>query len=705
MDLQELYKWRDIFLAGGKLVELRVLTTGGKETFSGYFYDIEKAIPQLAELEKDQRHNFYFTVNEPKQACSSRIQFNTFKVNPKTTEKVDIERRWWIPIDFDCERPADVASSNEEKEFAHQKAIEVYKFFKSIGWPEPVVNDSSSGYHIYVPCDMENVKAGDRSEVAVKNFLAALQHMFGDDHVKVDQKPCDSCRIMRLPGFYGRKGLNTEERPHRLAKVLLVPKEITTRVTVEQVEAFAARYLPPPQPMTKAPRVYMGQTQPFDLEEFITKHGIQIHNKSTMSDGTTKYVLDHCLFNENHKHPDAAFFVMPNGAISYKCLHDSCSDKTWQDVRLMFEPDAYDKKDSFYQQPMYRKQYFAPKPKYEVKKENKDDGKKWLCTRDVDRHALDNFERIYTGFHNIDRATRGLIFGNITVLAGSNSSGKSAWLNSLILNALEQNCISALWSGEMRKELLVTFLYMVAAGSACKKSNYSEDYYVPDPIADKIDDWMDQRFFLYNNKYGNKWEQLLSDMKEVIQQGAKLLILDNLFSMNIDGFGGDKNTNQKDFVVQLKELAEEHNVHIILVAHPRKVTSFIRKEDISGTSNITDAADNVFLIHRNNNDFQKRAKEFFGEAAFNQKELFKYGNVIEIAKCRMFGDAVDELCGLYYDIPSHQFTNEAGELIEYGWRDYKSKEKPVYGNPNFDSQPQPPVTNDNLFGTNEDVPY
>ena len=57
-----------------------------------------------------------------------------------------------------------------------------------------------------------------------------------------------------------------------------------------------------------------------------------------------KYVLEHCLFDESHKGKDAAIFQKPDGSLGYKCFHNSCSDKHWKDVRLLFEPDAYDKK-------------------------------------------------------------------------------------------------------------------------------------------------------------------------------------------------------------------------------------------------------------------------------------------------------------------------------------------------------------------------
>ena len=60
--------------------------------------------------------------------------------------------------------------------------------------------------------------------------------------------------------------------------------------------------------------------------------------------GTVKYILEHCLFDENHKGKDAAIFQKSDGSLGYKCFHNSCSDKHWKDVRLLFEPDAYDKK-------------------------------------------------------------------------------------------------------------------------------------------------------------------------------------------------------------------------------------------------------------------------------------------------------------------------------------------------------------------------
>ena len=676
MDIQELYKWRDVFLTDGKLTEIRVLTTGKQETYSGYFYDIDIAIPMLKQLEQDPRHNFYFTVNEPKRACNSRIQFNSFQKNPKTTSKEDIAHRWWIPLDLDVGRVSDVASTDEEKEYAHQKALEVFRFLKEEGFPLPVVADSSSGYHLYVPADLANEKAGDRSELAVKKFFEVLDQKFSDEKVHIDSKPCDSNRIMRLAGFMGRKGLNTKERPHRLAKIIKVPT-IDRRVTIEELEAFNDKYLPKEQPKQISPRQYNGSNrEPFDVESFLSQHGVGVHNKTVASDGTVKYVLDHCAFNDQHQHPDAAIFVMPNGAISYKCLHDSCSDKDWKAFRLLFDPHAYDEKPRDYYRPTQYEHYRIPtKPQYEFKVENEELGKKWLCTKDVTKIDLSKLQLIQTGYNALDKAIKGLILGEVSIISGSNSSGKSSWLNCVMLNAREKGFKSALWSGELQKEMLVAWLQSAAAGNAVEKSKFNDSYYVPNTIIEKIDKWLDGWFYLYNNEYGNKWEQIFKDMEELVSADVKLFILDNLFSLDIDLFDGDNNKKQKELVMQICRFAKKNKVHIILVAHPRKSMAFLRKDDISGTSDIGNAADNIFIVHRNNNDFKKRASEFFGAAQFASMELDSFGNIIEVCKCRMFGNAVDSMCGMYYDLKSRQFTNEPSKLIEYGWRTQQEVEE------------------------------
>ena len=45
-----------------------------------------------------------------------------------------------------------------------------------------------------------------------------------------------------------------------------------------------------------------------------------------------------------------------------------------------------------------------------------------------------------------------------------------------------------------------------------------------------------------------------------------------------------------------------------------------------------------------------------------------YGNVIEVAKKRMYG-VVDRMFGMYYEIESRRFLNAQEEDIVYGWEE------------------------------------
>ena len=696
MDLDEIRKWHKVFKPNNELFEIRILS---KPTISGYFYDIEEALKTLPQYDKYQ---IYFTVNQVKDACSSRVQFNKFQqVQGSATSGNDIQHRWWLPIDIDVERPTDVSSSNEEKEYAHQKAGEVYKFLQKAGFPNPVVCDSSSGYHIYYPLDADNTQ-GVKS--VIEKFYAVLGEYFTDGRVKIDKVVGDANRIMRLYGTFGRKGRNSEERPHRMSKILSVP-EISERMSIEQVSNFNSTYEVVHDRKDNIKKQYNGgNNEDFDLRKFIQEHNIEIAKELPYGNGGTKFILKECCFDSSHKAPDSALFLSADGAIGFKCLHNSCSSYTWRDFRLHYDPHAYDYENAPRQQYQPQGRYIQPqKKKYQIKEESPELGKKWFSMSDIKKIDLSSLMHIKTGYIELDKKIVGLYEGEITIISGSNSSGKSSWINNLILNVIQQNIKVALWSGELRPDVLKTWISLSAAGTHyIQPSKYDEGkYFVPENVSQKIDEWMDGKFFLYNNEYTNKWEQIFNDMNELVKIGVKLLILDNLFSLDIDIFEGDKNNKQKELILQLCDFVKKNKVHVILVAHPRKVTTFLRKTDISGTSDLTNAASNVFIVHRVNNDFLKTGGEFLGNTVVQQYSMF--GNCIEIAKNRLYG-IVDCLVGMYYEIPTRRFKNTEQEDIHYGWEDQPVQQSITYSQPEQNYSPQP----DNIpFGmpSAEEAPF
>lgn len=663
MDIEEIRKWHRIFKSGNELFEIRLIYNGN--LYSGYFYDIEECIKALQPY--DNMH-IYFSVNKVNDACSSRTQFNNFiKVKGTATSKRDIVKRLYIPIDIDVERPSDICSTNEEKEYAHHKAISVYRFLKENGFSEPIICDSSSGYHLYYPIDME---ANDDSESLIKRFFGVLSNFYTDERVKIDSAVSDANRIMRLCGTWSRKGRNSEERPHRMAKILKYPQE-QKRMSFEYILDFVEKYDIDSDNKDKSQsnNSYQGyKGEDFDVRKFLQDNGIEIA-KELPHDGGTKLILKECPFDHSHHAPDSAVFIRRDGSLGFKCLHASCSSYNWKSLRLKFDPQAYDKKEHEHKQ--FKQQYIPyheqqKRKKYEIKEELPELGEKWLSMSNIQKVDLTKLEKVATGFYEVDKSIVGLYMSEVSVLSGSNSSGKSSWLNSLLLNIIQQGEKIALWSGELRPDILKTWIQMVAAGkNNLKQSQYGDGkFYVPNNIADKIDAWLDGRFFLYNNEYGTRWNQIFHDMEELLKVGVKVFALDNLFSLDIDLFDGDKNNKQRELIIQIKDFAKKNQVHIILVAHPRKVMTFLRKNDISGSSDITNAVDNVFIMHRVNNDFTKAITEFYDASTASKYSC--YGNVLAIEKNRMYG-AVDVMCGLHYEIESRRFKNEMNENIVYGW--------------------------------------
>lgn len=659
MDIQEIRRWHSVFKRDDELFEIRIL---GDRTWSGYFYDIETAIEALKPFDNA---NIYYSINEVKKACASRDQFNCFRqVRGTATSKQDIEHRWWLPIDIDCERPSGVSSTNEEKAKAHKKAQDVFVFLRNNGFSTPVVCDSSSGYHILYPIDMENTQ---ESEDCIKEFLEILANNFTDESVKIDTVLHDANRILRLSGSYGRKGRSSEDRPHRLAKILSVPSEIA-RMKVEQIQAFNDKYrIKVELPQRRQFNGNMNHEE-FNLREFIQKYGIEVAKEVPISGGGTKFVLKECCFDSQHKAPDSALFELPNGAVAFKCYHNSCSKYDWRAFRLHFDPHAYDHENESRPQPQYR-QYIPTiptKPKYEIKEEIPELGEKWMPLSSVEKIDLTKLEKVKTGFTELDNRVGGLYMSEVTILSGTNGSGKSSWLNSVILNILQQKYKVALWSGELRADILKSWIQMVAAGKDYLRPSQFEQgqYYVPDSIGSKIDAWLDGMFYLYNNKYGNVASQVLHDIKILTKAGVKVFVIDNMMSMNIDVFDGDKNEKQKQFILALKDFAMEEQVHVILVAHPRKSVAFLRKTDISGSGDIINAVDNCFIFHRVNEDFIHAITDFYDAARASQ--LRQYGNVLAVEKNRLRG-VVDLMVGMQYEIESRRFKNYIDEDIHYDW--------------------------------------
>lgn len=652
-----LRQWYETFKDNHELVEIRILDPETKRSYSGYFTDIETI---LREIKRYEKCNLYFTLNVIDPACYSREQHDRISTRPKsTTSDMEILGRKWCLIDVDCEKPSDTNSTDAEKELAKGVVNEVYKFLRDEGFEKPIICDSANGYHLLYK---QAMISNQQNTETMKNFLKVLDMYFSTDKVKIDCTTFNPSRICKLYGVISRKGSDTKERPQRESKILRVPQEV--KITPNEYFEKVASYLPKPE---KRDRSNNWGANSFDLDEFIQKYNIKVRNVVTSHD-YTKYILEECPFNSSHRAPDSAIFKMRDGSYGFKCLHNSCSQYTFKDFRLHYDPDAYSGKD--YREFQFKQKYFGGKfEPFQPISETEEKGKKWMSMKDVKRVDIAELLSIPTGYHELDKKIIGLFAGELTVLSGLNASGKTSWLNCLALNVIQQGFKVAIWSGEMQDWRFQGWLNQMAAGKnyVRKKEGFENFYYTPSKVCEQIDAWVDNKLFLYNNSYGNNWQQLFNDIKELVEsEGVQLIVLDNLAALSISSYDSGTYANQTKFILDVKDYAKQKNIHVILVAHPRKQNDFLRKESISGTADLTNIADNVFLIHRVGQDFQKRAGEFLGEAKV--QEYLGFSNVLEVAKNRQMG-VVDLLVGMYYEMESRRLKNSIAEHIVYGWQE------------------------------------
>lgn len=668
-----LRQWYDVMKNNSELVELRLFEPNSNKVYSGYFTDIETII---SELKKHEDCNCYYTLNRIDDAIYSRSQKDHFLLKCQTTADNNIVGYDWILVDCDCEKPVGVMSTDEELSYAKKKANEIYAYLRGEGFESPIVGVSGSGVHLLYRVALKN---NEERRQLVKNFLDALGLMFSDDRVKIDSTVGNPSRISRLFYTYNKKGSNTKERPWRMAHFVKIPDEIkpTEATYIERIAQLAV-----PVVETPSRENHYQSSDKFDLEEFINKYGIKVAKKVETAQ-YTKYVLEECPFNESHKAPDSAVFAFKNGGYQFCCLHNSDRSYTFRDFRLHFDPHAYDK--SAYEKYVYKRNYYGMRPEFVPEQVTKEKGDPWLKMSQIKKTELSPDDYIPSGIEALDSRIIGFKVGQVSVWSGRRGCAKSTLVNMLILNAANRGYKTALWTGELSDGEQKQWLMLQAAGKQFNQpSKFSNFYYTPNNIVERITPWIDQYLVMYNtNSYAADILNIEQRVRELHTEWPfQILVLDNLMALSISELGEkDEWNNQKMLLNRLTKLARELKIHIHLIAHPNKLKDWITVESISGSGNIGNYAQNVFLISRIFPDtFEQQAAGSLSKKNIQDIITSKCTNIIEIAKLRDKGAAVGEIIKLWFEVESNRLKGDPYEVINYNWQERGSQQ-----NMNFES--------------------
>ncbi len=326
------------------------------QTQYGYFCDPDKAAREIARVEKLSPSAVYFTLNYVPAELAARC---ADKIKPAdrgtSTADKNIVKRSWFLIDIDPQRVSKTSSTDNELHSAlGQAEFIAIKLTTDYGWPEAIRTMSGNGagllYRVDEPNDTE-------TETLFINCLKAVSDLFPRKGLSVDQTVYNASQLSKVCGTWVRKGSDfqpdhlpeCEHRPHRQS-YFIRPESDLRLVTREQLEQLAALRKPDAKPEAKT-ESKTSSNGSFNLDDWLRDHSVPVGSPEPYAGGR-KWLFDElpppCKSHDGGHGCDGAQWLIerPDGVIQAGCHHNGCQWWKWQDLRLAYEPTAYDDKHS-----------------------------------------------------------------------------------------------------------------------------------------------------------------------------------------------------------------------------------------------------------------------------------------------------------------------------------------------------------------------
>lgn len=310
---------------------------------------------------------------------------------------------------------------------------------------------------------------------------------------------------------------------------------------------------------------------------------------------------------------------------------------------------------------------------------------------DIKNVNLSDMDGVETGIEELDRKLMKLFYGTLTILTGGAGAGKTSILSQVVCRALDDDKNVFFYSGELPNFQTKNWLDYIFAGQRNLEQHDTPKttYWTVTPTAQRqIDDHYRGRLFVYKDGYDNKVSTILQSMEDATRKyGTKLLIVDNLTAVNLEGNDDNKYQKQAEFVQQLIMFAKKYNVAVILVVHPKKIECVRRltRVDVQGISAIVDLAHRILSLYRVTPADKKGQMNRRGDGY--SAEPINADVILDVLKDRMLGWE-GYSCELFYDRPSRRFFTSAADLDHrYNWdkKDYGDAPLP-YGAPQLDAE-------------------
>lgn len=190
--------------------------------------------------------------------------------------------------------------------------------------------------------------------------------------------------------------------------------------------------------------------------------------------------------------------------------------------------------------------------------------------------------------------------GEVTVYAGSNGGGKSLVTGQVAMGLIRQNQKVCIASFEMKPKRSIYRMVRQFSGENIDRPKYMDKAKYIGGLLDRFREFSNNRLWFYDQQGTTNAQQVIAMARYcAVELGITHVFIDSL--MKCVPSEDDYNA-QKFFVDELTSLARDHNIHVHLVHHIRKLTSeeiAPNKNDIKGTGSIADQVDNVLMVWRN----------------------------------------------------------------------------------------------------------
>lgn len=635
----------DTFIAPGATAELRIIDapTGNEYTanYTGFFNDMEK-MAAAAFKYSGKAPAVYFTIQQCKPDVLARADNRMKKAVGKkgiSTSDHEIEKYNWLPIDLDAKRMRGISATDSEHEMAMDRARAVFKFLTGKGWPKPIVGDSGNGAHVCFKIDLSN---NEENKQLVQNCILALSQKFSDDAVEVDRTVFNPSRIWKLYGTKTMKGDATADRPHRMAKIAFLPDVINT-VSRDQLQSLAAMVVEDKKEEKVTAKALTNANvsgEGIDVVAWCCKHCIEIGSVSDWKDAV-KYQLLPCPFNSDHS--EALIIKHPSGAVAFKCSHNGCAGKTWQDLRAKFEPVKEQSAKLEYPEKSYNKPVEARHkrvdPRINVEKDLQE------MHQDVDDQLSGRKVTIPLPWSRLSDLSDALRPGTLTILAGPSKKGKSYFAQNIVRHVHEMGYSWAYLPLEDRRKQWMwrqlailkgdyNLIKMDTAGAEVRKKILEENEHIIKEYLANVSEnpRSDHKDELGNTIVPEVPHKVIVDWIREQAKTKRFLVVDPV--SQIDSEGRETWKEESWFMRQVLGIIADTSATLLLLTHTVKRSGAaseiaITAEDVQGSAMFVRLAQTTLLL-----DGLPDYKAGLVYRPGGGKEVVQYDKVVFIAAAR-----------------------------------------------------------------------